>query len=94
MSLHPATINLTDAYDLSVQDVPVEPGKPIQVSLPKSGTFLVGPYTAPENGRIQFRFEGATANAALKSRLGFKLRVSAECQAALPDLFTATFLGV
>ena len=65
----PATINLATLYpqDFSLTDIPVVAGKPVTVGLPKSGNFLVGPYTAPADGRVQFRFEGASANVTLKS---------------------------
>lgn len=89
----PSTINLADLYDLSVQDIPVQAGKEVTVGLPKSGTFLVGPYKAPADGRVQFRFEGATANVTLKSALGLKLKVRAECSAAQGNALLSVAVG-
>lgn len=89
----PATINLADLYDLSVQDIPLQPGKEVTVGLPKTGNFLVGPYKAPADGRIQFRFEGATANVTLKSALGLKIKVRAECTAAQGNALLSVAVG-
>lgn len=75
----PAVFDLADAYDLSVEDIPVTPGEPVQVGLPKTGDFRVGPFTAPEDGRIQFRFEGASADITLESTFGVEIQARAEC---------------
>lgn len=89
----PATINLADLYDLSVKDIPVQSGKEVVVGLPLSGTFRVGPYKAPADGRVQFRFEGATADVTLKSALGLKLKVRAECVAAEGNALLSVAVG-
>lgn len=89
----PAAINLASLYDLSVADVPVDAGKPITVGLPKVGTFRVGPYKAPADGRVQFRFEGATANVTLKTPAGFKLKVRAECTADKGNALLSVAVG-
>ncbi|RZL10590.1 MAG: hypothetical protein EOP40_05825 [Rubrivivax sp.] len=89
----PSAINLASLYDLSVTDVPVQSGKPITVGLPKTGTFRIGPYKAPDDGRIQFRFEGATANVTLKTPAGFKFKVRAECVAAEGNALLSVAVG-
>lgn len=90
----PAAINLADLYDLSVKDVPVESGKEIVVGLPKTGDFRVGPYRAPADGRIQFRFEGATANVKLKALYGLVgVNVRAECQASEGNALLSVAVG-
>jgi hypothetical protein len=89
----PATFDLAKAYDLSVYDVPVDAGKPITVGLPKEGDFRVGPYKAPADGRVQFRFEGATANVTLKTPGGFKLKVRAECKADKGNALLSVAVG-
>lgn len=89
----PAAINLASLYDLSVTDVPVDAGKPITVGLPKTGTFRIGPYKAPADGRVQFRFEGATANVTLKTPAGFKLKVRAECVADKGNALLSVAVG-
>ncbi|RZI85569.1 MAG: hypothetical protein EOP38_04650 [Rubrivivax sp.] len=89
----PATINLASLYDLSVQDVPLESGKDIVVGLPKVGTFRVGPYTAPADGRVQFRFEGATANVTLKGPFNTKIKVRAECSASEGNALLSVAVG-
>lgn len=89
----PAAINLASLYDLSVKDVPVDAGKAIVVGLPKVGTFRVGPYKAPADGRVQFRFEGATANVTLKTPAGFKLKVRAECVADKGNALLSVAVG-
>ncbi len=89
----PATINLADKYDLSVTDVPVQFGKAVTVGLPKTGDFLVGPYKAPADGRVQFRFEGATADVTLKSTIGLKIKVRAECVASEGNALLSVAVG-
>ncbi len=89
----PAAVDLAKLYPLTVSDVPVDAGKPVTVGLPKEGTFRVGPYKAPADGRVQFRFEGATANVTLKTPAGFKLRVRAECQADKGNALLSVAVG-
>lgn len=89
----PAAVNLASLYELSVTDVPVDAGKPIVVGLPKTGDFLVGPYKAPADGRIQFRFEGATANVTLKGPGTIKIKVRAECVASQGNALLSVAVG-
>lgn len=89
----PATVDLAKLYDLSVTDVPVQGGKPLTVGLPKTGDFRVGPYAAPADGRIQFRFEGATADVTLKSSIGLKIKVHAECLASQGNALLSVAVG-
>jgi len=89
----PSAVNLASLYDLSVTDVPVDAGKPIVVGLPKSGDFLVGPYKAPADGRVQFRFEGATANVTLKGPGTIKIKVRAECVASQGNALLSVAVG-
>lgn len=90
---NPATVDLASLYDLSVQDVPVVSGKPITVGLPKTGSFRVGPYVAPADGRVQFRFEGASADVTLKSSIGLKIKVHAECLASQGNALLSVAVG-
>jgi hypothetical protein len=89
----PATVDLANLYDLSVQDVPVVAGKPVTVGLPKQGTYRVGPYVAPADGRVQFRFEGATADVTLKTAIGIKVKVKAECVASQGNALLSVAVG-
>jgi hypothetical protein len=89
----PAVYDLASAYDLSVTDVPVTAGKPVTVGLPKTGTFRVGPFTAPADGRVQFRFEGATADVVIKSGLGLKIPINAECAASAGNALLSVAVG-
>ena len=89
----PATVDLAKLYDLSVADVPVLAGKPITVGLPKTGDFRVGPYVAPADGRVQFRFEGATADVTLKTKSNLKLKVHAECVASQGNALLSVAVG-
>jgi hypothetical protein len=91
----PATINLATKYpqEFTLTDIPVVAGKPVVVGLPKSGDFLVGPYKAPADGRVQFRFEGASANVNLKSNLGVNLKVRAECVASEGNALLSVAVG-
>lgn len=79
----PERINLSKLADLKVKDVPLRPGQPIVVGLPKTGVFNIGPYSAPQDGRTALKFGGATANVTIRSRaLGFAIAVRAYCKAA------------
>lgn len=89
----PATVDLATLYDLSVTDVPVVAGKPVTVGLPKTGDFRVGPYVAPADGRVQFRFEGATADVTLKTGVGIKVKVRAECVASQGNALLSVAVG-
>ncbi len=90
----PATFDLATAYDLSVTDAPVTAGKPVTVGLPSDGsTFRVGPYTAPADGRVQFLFEGATADVTIKSGLGLKIKVNADCVASAGNALLSVAVG-
>jgi hypothetical protein len=89
----PATIDLASLYDLSVTDVPVQAGKPVTVGLPQQGSFLVGPYTAPADGRVQFQFQGASADVTLKTLIGIKVKVHAECTASQGNALLSVAVG-
>ncbi len=89
----PSYVDLAKLYDLSVQDVPVQFGKLITVGMPQTGDFLVGPYKAPADGRVQFRFEGADAEVTLKSTLGLKIKVNAECVASEGNALLSVAVG-
>jgi len=89
----PATVDLAKLYDLSVTDVPVVAGQPITVGLPKTGDFRVGPYVAPADGRVQFRFEGATADVTIKTKSNLKLKIHAECVASQGNALLSVAVG-
>lgn len=89
----PATVDLAKLYDLTVTDVAVTAGKPLTVGLPQTGDFRVGPYVAPADGRVQFRFEGATADVTLKSSVGLKIKVHAECVASQGNALLSVAVG-
>ncbi|MBJ7471925.1 MAG: hypothetical protein JHD16_11520 [Solirubrobacteraceae bacterium] len=91
----PSSINLSTLTDLTVKDIPLVPGKPIVVGLPKTGTFNVGPYTAPQDGRTALKFEGARATVTVRSRaLGLAIKVRAYCKAAASAGGGASLLAI
>ncbi len=91
----PERINLSKLTDLSVKDIPLRIGQPIVVGLPKTGTFEVGPYIAPQSGRTALKFAGATANVTIKSRqLGLAIKVRAYCKAAATAGGGASLLSI
>jgi hypothetical protein len=82
-----ATNSTPDAVNLAknpitLPDIPVEPGKPLKVGLPAQGQnlFDVGPYTAPQSGKVTLGFNSAFAKVDLKSSAGFSLPVTADCK--------------
>ena len=91
----PERINLSKLTNLTVNDIPLRPGQPIVVGLPKTGTFEVGPYTAPQSGRTALKFAGATANVVVRSRtLGLAIAVRAYCKAAATAGGGASLLSI
>ncbi|MEU8800419.1 hypothetical protein [Spirillospora sp. NPDC048819] len=82
-----ATNSTPDAVNIAkdpitLTDIPVEPGKPLKVGLPAPGQdpFDVGPYTAPQSGKVTLGFNSAFAQVDLKSSAGFSLPITADCK--------------
>ncbi|MFB4308547.1 hypothetical protein [Actinomadura sp. GTD37] len=82
-----ATNSTPDAVNIAkdpitLTDIPVEPGKPLKVGLPAPGQrpFDVGPYTAPQSGKVTLGFNSAFAKVDLKSSAGFSLPITADCK--------------
>jgi hypothetical protein len=82
-----ATNSTPDAVNLAkdpikLADIPVEAGKPLKVGLPAPGQnlFDVGPYTAPQSGKVTLGFNSAFAKVDLKSSAGFALPITADCK--------------
>jgi hypothetical protein len=90
---NPATVNVSTIADLSVSNIPIRAGKPIVVGLPKTGTFAIGPYTAPQDGITQLRFEGATAAVTLRSSLGLSIKIRANCKAPAGNALLSVAVG-
>lgn len=89
----PATIDLVNLYDLTLKDVRIRAGRKLVVGLPTEGDYLVGPYAAPQDGRIQFRFEGAGADVMLKSFWGLRIGLRADCEAARGNALLSVAVG-
>ncbi|MFC0038574.1 hypothetical protein [Actinomadura rayongensis] len=82
-----ATHSTPDAVNLakdpiSIKDIPIVAGKPLKVGLPAAGqkAFDVGPYTAPQSGKVTLGFNSAFAKVDLKSSWGFSLPITADCK--------------
>ncbi|MFG2089353.1 MULTISPECIES: hypothetical protein [unclassified Spirillospora] len=82
-----ATNSTPDAVNIAkdpitLTDIPIEPGKPLKVGLPApgQGPFDVGPYTAPQSGKVTLGFDSAFAQVDLKSSAGFSLPITADCK--------------
>lgn len=93
MNAVPATIDLANLYDLTLQDIRIRAGRSLVVGLPTEGNYLVGPYAAPQDGRIQFRFEGAGADVMLKAFWGLRVAVRADCEAARGNALLSVAVG-
>ncbi|HEX2312628.1 MAG TPA: hypothetical protein VHJ17_02785, partial [Thermomonospora sp.] len=78
----PDSINIAKDKPFEIKDIPIEAGKPLKVGLPLQGTFDVGPFKAPNSGATTLKFDGAVAEVALKSQLGFALNIKADCKAS------------
>ncbi|WP_019630411.1 hypothetical protein [Actinomadura atramentaria] len=67
---------------ISIKDIPIVAGKPLKVGLPAAGQqpFDVGPYTAPQSGKVTLGFNSAFAKVDLKSSWGFSLPITADCK--------------
>ncbi|MBE1530962.1 DUF6801 domain-containing protein [Actinomadura algeriensis] len=77
----PETINIAEDDPFVIDDIAITPGEELEVGLPLDGTFDVGPYTAPDDGAVTFKFDGAVAEIALNSSLGFSIPIKADCKA-------------
>jgi hypothetical protein len=76
----PSAVNIAADEPFEIKDIPVEAGKPLKVGLPLSGTFDVGPYKAPDGGKVTLAFDHAFAEVDLKSQAGFSLPITADCK--------------
>ncbi|MFD0688083.1 hypothetical protein [Actinomadura fibrosa] len=77
----PSAVNI--AKDpIKLTGIPVEAGKPLKVGLPAPGASLfdVGPYTAPQSGKVTLGFNSAVAQVDLRSSAGFSLPITADCK--------------
>ncbi|MDQ8045197.1 MAG: DUF6801 domain-containing protein [Solirubrobacteraceae bacterium] len=90
----PDTINVADLQPLVADNVPIVGGKPITVGLPKTGTFNIGPYKAPQSGVTQLKFVSAQAKVQLRSPWGLNLQVIANCKAAASAGGGASLLSI
>jgi hypothetical protein len=90
----PETINVANLQPLVANNVPIVSGKPIVVGLPKTGTFNIGPYTAPPSGVTQLKFIGATAHVTVRASWGLAIQVNAYCKAAASAGGGASLLSV
>lgn len=77
----PDAVNIAED-PITLTDIPVEPGKPLKVGLPAPGQspFDVGPYVAPQSGKVTLGFNSAFAKVDLKSSAGFSLPITADCK--------------
>lgn len=77
----PDAVNIAED-PITLTDIPVEPGKPLKVGLPAPGQspFDVGPYVAPQSGKVTLGFNSAFAKVDLKSSADFSLPITADCK--------------
>jgi hypothetical protein len=78
----PESINIAKDAPFVIKDIPIVAGQPLKVGLPLTGTFDVGPFTAPASGATTLQFNGATAEVDLRSDWGFNLPIRADCKAS------------
>lgn len=76
----PPAINIAEGKPFEIKDIAIEAGKPLKVGLPLTGTFDVGPYKAPDGGKVTLAFDHAVAEIDLKSQAGFSLPIKADCK--------------
>ncbi|WP_207943446.1 hypothetical protein [Actinomadura sp. KC345] len=76
----PPAINIAESDPFEIDDIAITPGEPLKVGLPLTGTFDVGPFTAPDTGRTTLGFEHAVAEINLNSSAGFSLPIKADCK--------------
>ncbi|SOD72256.1 hypothetical protein SAMN05892883_1665 [Jatrophihabitans sp. GAS493] len=63
-----------------IPGIQIKSGQALTVGLPKTGTFEVGPYTAPKSGTDTLQFAGAKVSIVLHAGLGIDLPLSADCK--------------
>ncbi|QKW37115.1 hypothetical protein HUT06_26460 [Actinomadura sp. NAK00032] len=76
----PSAINIAEGEPFEIKDIAIEAGRPLTVGLPLTGTFDVGPYKAPDAGKVTLAFDHAVAEVDLKSQAGFTLPIKADCK--------------
>ncbi|TDC90472.1 DUF6801 domain-containing protein [Actinomadura sp. 7K507] len=76
----PSAINIAEGDPFEIDDIAITPGEPLKVGLPLTGTFDVGPFTAPDSGKVTLAFDHAVAEINLNSSAGFSLPIKADCK--------------
>lgn len=89
----PESVNIAKDRPIEIKDIAIEAGKPLKVGAPVSGTFDVGPFTAPASGATTLQFVRATAEVDLKSSLGFALPIKADCKPAAGNALLKIGIG-
>ncbi|UVS78792.1 hypothetical protein Actkin_02528 [Actinokineospora sp. UTMC 2448] len=77
-SASPPVVNVTDPPQ-TIKDIEIKAGQELTVGLPLQGTFDVGPYTAPQSGKVTMSFEQAVAHVTLKAAWGPQIKIDAHC---------------
>ncbi|MDL4817490.1 hypothetical protein [Actinomadura opuntiae] len=89
----PSSINIAADKPFEINDIAIEAGKPLKVGLPLTGTFDVGPYTAPDSGKVTLAFDHALAEVNLKSQAGFSLPITADCKPSAGNALLTIAVG-
>lgn len=89
----PSSINIAAGRPFEIDDIAIEAGRPLKVGLPLTGTFDVGPYTAPDGGKVTLAFEHALAEVDLKSSAGFSLPITADCKPSAGNALLTIAVG-
>ena len=89
----PSSINVA-ATPVSVNGIALKAGQSFTVGLPTSGTFTVGPYTAPNSGVVTLNFGGALATVDLVNSAGNTvLKLGAKCTASAGNALLSLDVG-
>jgi hypothetical protein len=89
----PSVINIAKDKPFEIKDIAIEAGKPLKVGLPLTGTFDVGPYKAPDGGKVTLAFDHAVAEVDLKSSAGFSLPIKADCKPSAGNALLTIAVG-
>jgi hypothetical protein len=89
----PSSINIAAGKPFEIDDIAIQAGQPLKVGLPLTGTFDVGPYTAPGGGKVTLAFEHAHAEVNLKSSAGFSLPITADCKPSAGNALLTIAVG-
>lgn len=89
----PSVINIAKEKPFEIKDIAIKAGQPLKVGLPLTGSFDVGPFTAPNQGKVTLAFDHAVAEIDLRSAAGFSIPIKADCKPSAGNALLTIAVG-